>query len=80
MSFDINKIEDLENAITSVRADASDINISTRDSDNTFAFIYVPSGRECQINTSVISSSNFNAWWYNPRNCKATKIGTYKNT
>ena len=54
--------------------------VSTRDEDGTYAMIYVPIGRKFSVNMSVIKNGKVIAWWYNPRNGKATKIGEFSNT
>ncbi|MDO5571192.1 MAG: glycoside hydrolase family 140 protein [Bacteroidales bacterium] len=53
---------------------------ATKDSKNTYAFVYVPVGRRFEINlTEALSDKNLVAWWYNPRNGEAKKIGKFKN-
>ena len=42
--------------------------------------IYVPVGRTFSVNMDVIKGNPVVAWWYNPRNGEATKIGKYTNT
>lgn len=54
--------------------------VATRDKDGMYAMIYVPVGRKFEVKMDVIKGSEVIAWWYNPRNGEATKIGTYKNT
>jgi len=50
--------------------------VATRDESGTYAMIYVPTGRKFTIRTSLISGTKIKAWWYNPRDGKATEIGT----
>jgi len=52
---------------------------STRDEAGTFAMVYAPAGREFSVHMDVIRGDKVTAWWYNPRNGKATKIGTFAN-
>ena len=40
---------------------------------------YTYTGRDFTIQMGHISGKKVKAWWYNPRNGEATKIGTYKN-
>jgi hypothetical protein len=50
--------------------------VATRDESGTYAMIYVPTGRKFTIQTSLLSGTKIKAWWYNPRDGKATEIGT----
>ena len=52
---------------------------STRDEAGTFAMVYAPAGREFSVHMDVIRGDKVTVWWYNPRNGKATKIGTFAN-
>jgi len=54
--------------------------VATRDQDGTYAMVYVPIGRKFSVNMDVIKGKEVNAWWYNPRNGKATQIGKFSNT
>jgi hypothetical protein len=51
--------------------------VSTRDKEGTFAMVYAPIGRAFAVRMDVIKGTKVNAWWYNPRNGKATSIGTF---
>ena len=42
----------------------------TRASDGSYAFVYTPTGKELNINTSALNGSNLQVRWYNPRNGK----------
>jgi hypothetical protein len=53
---------------------------ATRDIDGTYAMIYVPAGRSFTVKMDVIKGSKVKAWWYNPRNGKATDAGAFTNT
>lgn len=50
---------------------------ATRGED--YAFIYSGQGRAFKANLGRISGARVNAWWYNPRNGAAEKIGTFDN-
>jgi hypothetical protein len=52
---------------------------ATRDSDGTYAMIYVPVGRDFEVRMDVVIGSEVVAWWYNPRNGEAERIGTFSN-
>lgn len=53
--------------------------VATRDEAGTYAMVYAPVGRKFSVRMDVIKGNEVIAWWYNPRNGKATKIGTYSN-
>jgi len=53
--------------------------VATRDKEGTYAMIYVPVGRKFSVKMDVIKGKVITAWWYNPRNGKATKIGKFSN-
>ncbi len=44
-----------------------------------YAFIYSAQGRTFTVNLGKISGASVNAWWFNPRNGAAEKIGTFEN-
>ena len=41
--------------------------------------VYAPVGRKFTVRTDAIKGDKIKAWWYNPRNGKAKKIGTFTN-
>lgn len=49
-------------------------------SDGGYAFIYIPTGKTVEINLNKISGKKTLAYWFNPGNGHAKKIGAYKNT
>ncbi|MFO1499584.1 MAG: glycoside hydrolase family 140 protein [Verrucomicrobiota bacterium] len=51
--------------------------VATRDADRSYAMVYVPVGRACQVHLNHINGSRVNAWWFNPRTGEATAIGVY---
>ena len=53
--------------------------VATRDEAGTYAMIYAPVGREFSVRMDAIKGNKVTAWWYNPRNGKATKIGAFAN-
>lgn len=53
--------------------------VATRDREGTYAMIYVPIGRRFDVRMDVIKSKYVTAWWYNPRNGDAQKIGLFDN-
>lgn len=54
--------------------------VATRDQDGTYAMVYVPVGRRFSVRMNVIQGKEVNAWWYNPRNGEAKKIGKFAGT
>lgn len=44
-----------------------------------YAMVYLPTGRTVEINGKALSMSHFNAWWYNPRDGRAERIGSFAN-
>ena len=52
---------------------------ATRDTEGTYLMVYDPVGRKFTVRTDVIKGDKIKAWWYNPRNGKAKKIGTFTN-
>lgn len=52
---------------------------ATRDSNGSYAMVYAPVGRHFKVRMDKISGAKVKAWWFNPRNGKATAIGTFEN-
>lgn len=52
---------------------------ATRDTDGSYAMVYAPIGRNFKVRMDVIKGAKVQAWWFNPRNGKATAIGTFDN-
>jgi hypothetical protein len=53
--------------------------VATRDEAGTYAMIYAPVGREFTVRMGAIEGERVTAWWFDPRNGEATKIGTFDN-
>lgn len=53
---------------------------ATRDESGSYAMVYAPVGRSFKVRMSKITGPKVKAWWFNPRNGKATAIGTFANT
>jgi hypothetical protein len=51
--------------------------VATRDEAGTYAMIYAPVGRTFSVRMSVITGPKVQAWWFNPRDGRATEIGTF---
>jgi len=52
----------------------------TRDKEGAFAMVYAPVGRKFTVRMDVISGKEVVAWWFNPRNGQAIKIGKFENS
>ena len=46
-----------------------------RGAENSYAMIYIPAGKSITINASFIKGEKLIAWWFNPKDASATKIG-----
>jgi hypothetical protein len=44
-----------------------------------YGFVYSAQGRPFTANLGKISGERVTAWWFNPRNGAAEKIGTFEN-
>jgi hypothetical protein len=53
---------------------------ATRDEAGTYAMVYAPVGRPFSVRMDAVKGARVKAWWYNPRNGKATPIGTFSNS
>ena len=51
---------------------------ATRDTDGSYAFIYIPSGRPVKIDLSILSGEILTAYWYDPREGTAQYIGGFR--
>lgn len=54
--------------------------VATRDSSGSYAMVYAPIGRAFKVRMDKVSGGKVKAWWFNPRDGKATAIGTFPNT
>ena len=54
--------------------------VATRDESGSYAMVYVPIGRKFKVRMDKITGPAVQAWWFNPRNGKATAIGAFPNT
>ena len=53
--------------------------VATRDQDGSYAMVYVPVGRKFKVRMDKITGPAVKAWWFNPRDGKATAIGEFEN-
>ena len=52
---------------------------ATRDTNGSYAMVYAPAGRKFKVNMDKIAGPKIMAWWYNPRDGKASVIGVFDN-
>lgn len=50
---------------------------AVRDTDGSFAFVYVPVGRSFQVNLEKLSGEKIRAWWFDPRSGAPARIGEF---
>jgi hypothetical protein len=53
--------------------------VATRDATGSYAMVYVPTGRPFKVKMDKISGAKVKAWWFNPRDGKATPAGEFPN-
>jgi hypothetical protein len=53
--------------------------VATRCSQGSYAFVYAPVGRSFEVRMGAISGPMVTAWWYDPRNGQAERIGLFPN-
>ncbi len=53
--------------------------VATRDESGSYAMVYVPVGRKFSVRMDKITGPKVKAWWFDPRDGKATAIGTFEN-
>ena len=53
--------------------------VATRDEQGSYAMVYAPVGRAFKVRMNKISGAQVNAWWYSPRDGKATHVGVFSN-
>ena len=52
---------------------------ATRDSAGSYAMVYAPVGRSFKVRLDKVSGPKVKAWWFNPRDGRATLIGSFDN-
>lgn len=68
-----------DKVVTSVPGEGLYKFVATRDEDGTYLMVYAPVGRKFSVRTDAIKGGKIKAWWYNPRDGKAQRIGTFDN-
>ncbi len=53
---------------------------ATRDESGAYAMVYAPVGRKFTVRMDKVTGPNAVAWWYNPRNGEANRIGVFAAT
>lgn len=51
--------------------------VATRDAAGSYAMVYAPVSRPFTVNLEKLSGTSVVAWWYNPRNGQAARIGVF---
>jgi hypothetical protein len=51
--------------------------VATRDSEGRFAMVYAPAGRPFRVRMTAVRGPRLKAWWFDPRDGKATAIGEF---
>jgi hypothetical protein len=54
--------------------------VATRDENGSFAMVYVPVARKFTLRLDALTGATFRAWWFNPRDGKATSAGDFPRT
>jgi hypothetical protein len=54
--------------------------VATRDESGSYAMVYAPVGRPFKVHMDKLSGTKVQAWWFNPRDGKASRIGEFPNT
>ncbi len=62
-----------QNLISSTQEKNPDYAVGTRSQNGDYAFIYIPTGKNIEINLDILSGKRLKATWYNPRNGKNEK-------
>ncbi len=53
---------------------------ATRDANGTYAFVYLPVGKEIEVRTEALKGKRLTVSWFDPRHGTTTKLGTIPNT
>jgi hypothetical protein len=53
---------------------------ATRDAGGSYAMVYAPVGRPFAVRMDKVTGPKVTAWWFNPRDGKATPAGEFPNT
>jgi Protein of unknown function (DUF4038)/Putative collagen-binding domain of a collagenase len=53
---------------------------ATRDEEGTYAMVYAPVGRPFTVRMDAIAGPMVTAWWFNPRDGRTTRIGSFESS
>jgi hypothetical protein len=53
--------------------------VGTRDEKGRYAMVYAPVGRPFAVRMAAVSGARVKAWWFDPRDGKATAIAEFPN-
>lgn len=51
--------------------------VATRDAGGSYLMVYLPRARRISVGLANLRGAEFFAWWFNPRNGKASRIGCF---
>lgn len=74
----VNRIPD-DSIILEGQGTKADYITAFRDERGRYSMVYIPVGKTIKISTSHIPSKKINAWWFNPKNEEAHRIGVLIN-
>jgi len=60
--------------------DKLDYVAATRSSDGSYAMLYFPTGKPATVRMDNVSGDKVRAWWFDPREGKATEIGVFPSS
>lgn len=63
----LTRIPDQSMIVEQAETYSKDYAIATRDSEGTYAMVYIPTGKTVYLNLSKLNGKSFNTWWFDPR-------------
>lgn len=66
-----------QSILKSAQGEKGDHITAFRDSDNSYAMIYLPVGKTIKVDVSWLKASQITAWWFNPQTGRSQKIGSF---
>jgi hypothetical protein len=75
----LNRIPDQSVAVAGIGSGLAHVQ-ATRDSNGSYAMVYIPQGGAITVNMAKISGQGVQASWFNPRDGSISVIGNYPNS